>query len=94
MELIEKILNLYLSFTNIVNSHFYEFSIAFTLISILWIAIVGIVTPVLIISVIAFGYYGIIVAFLSIVLASMINFFILNKIKNVIKKIKKKTNYI
>ena len=90
MELIEKILNLYLSFTNIVNSHFYEFSIAFTLISILWVAIVGIVTPVLIISVIAFGYYGIIVAFLSIVLASMINFFMVTKTKSVIKKIKKK----
>ena len=95
MELIEKILNLYLSFTNIVNSHFYEFSIAFTLISILWIAIVGIVTPVLIISVIAFWLLWNNCSFFIYCFShSMINFFMVTKTKSVIKKIKKKTNYI
>ena len=88
MELIEKILSLYLSFIDVINLHFYKFSIAFTLISILWIAIVGIVTPVLIISVIAFGYYGIIVSLISIIFASIINFFMANKTKSLIKKIK------
>ena len=85
MELIEKNIKSIFIFYKYCEFAFYEFSIAFTLISILWIAIVGIVTPVLIISVIAFGYYGIIVAFLSIVLASMINFFMVTKTKSVKK---------
>ena len=85
MELIEKILNLYLSFSDTVNLHFYKFSIAFILISILWISLIGIVTPVLFISVLAFGYYGIIVSLLSLVLGSIINFFMATKTKSAIK---------
>ena len=90
MELIEKILNLYLSLSDTVNLHFYKFSIAFTLISILWISLIGIVTPVLFISVLAFGYYGIIVSLLSLVLGSIINFFMATKTKSAIKKIQHK----
>ncbi len=90
MELIEKILNLYLSFSDTVNLHFYKFSIAFILISILWISLIGIVTPVLFISVLAFGYYGIIVSLLSLVLGSIINFFMATKTKSAIKKIQHK----
>ena len=90
MELIEKILNLYLSLSDTVNLHFYKFSIAFTLISILWISLIGIVTPVLFISVLAFGYYGIIVSLLSLVLGSIINFFVATKTKSAIKKIQHK----
>ena len=66
--------------------HFYKFSIAFILISILWISLIGIVTPVLFISVLAFGYYGIIVSLLSLVLGSIINFFMATKTKSAIKK--------
>lgn len=90
MELIEKILNLYLSFSDTVNLHFYKFSIAFILISILWISLIGIVTPVLFISVLAFGYYGIIVSLLSLILGSIINFFMATKTKSAIKKIQYK----
>ena len=90
MELIEKILNLYLSFSDTVNLHFYKFSIAFILISILWISLIGIVTPVLFISVLAFGYYGIIISVLSLVLGSIINFFMATKTKSAIKKIQHK----
>lgn len=90
MELIEKILSLYLSFIDVINLHFYKFSIAFTLISIFWIAFIGIVTPLLIISVMAFGYYGIVVTLISIILASIINFFMVIKTKSIIKKIKNK----
>ena len=88
MGLVEKILNFYLSFTDLVNAHFYEFSIIFTLISILWISLVGIVTPVLIISALAFGYFGILVSTLSLVLGSIINFFIASKTKNILQKLK------
>tara|TARA_Y100001968_G_scaffold307656_1_gene325674 strand:+ start:40 stop:639 length:600 start_codon:yes stop_codon:yes gene_type:complete len=90
MELIEKILNLYLSFADTISLHFYKFSIAFTLISIVWISLVGIVTPVLVISVLAFGYYGIIVSLLSLILGSIINFFMATKTKSAIKKIQHK----
>ena len=88
MGFVEKILNFYLSFTDLVNAHFYEFSIIFTLISILWISLVGIVTPVLIISALAFGYFGILVSTLSLVLGSIINFFIASKTKNILQKLK------
>ena len=88
MGFVEKILNFYLSFADLVNAHFYEFSIIFTLISILWISLVGIVTPVLIISALAFGYFGILVSTLSLVLGSIINFFIATKTKNILQKLK------
>ena len=88
MGLVEKILNFYLSFADFVNAHFYEFSIIFTLISILWISLVGIVTPVLIISALAFGYFGILVSTLSLLLGSIINFFIATKTKNILQKLK------
>mgnify|MGYP001169630889 CR=1 FL=1 len=89
MELFEKIFNFYLSFESLINTHFYQFTIIFTLISILWISLVGIVTPVLLISAIAFGYYGIPISLLSLVLGSMINFFMATKTKNIINKLKK-----
>ena len=89
MELVEKIFNFYLSFESLINTHFYQFTIIFTLISILWISLVGIVTPVLLISAIAFGYYGIPISLLSLVLGSIINFFMATKTKNIINKLKK-----
>ena len=62
MEIIDKILNLYLSFEYLLDTHFYKFSIFYILISIIWISLIGIVTPVLLISALAFGYSG---AFIS-----------------------------
>ena len=90
MELIEKILNLYLSFADTVNIHFYKFTIAFVFISIFWISFIGIVTPVLLISALAFGYYGIIISLFSLVLGSLISFFIAIKTKGIIKKLQQK----
>ncbi len=90
MELIEKIFNFYLSFEDLINTHFYQFSVIFILISILWISLVGIVTPVLLISAIAFGYFGIVISLLSLVLGSTINFFMATKTKKKIKILKKK----
>ena len=48
MELIEKILNFYLSYADIIKSNFYKFSIIFVFLSIFWVSTIGIVTPVLI----------------------------------------------
>ncbi len=90
MELIEKILNLYLSFADTVNIHFYKFTIAFVFISIFWISFIGIVTPVLLISALAFGYFGIIISLFSLVLGSLISFFIAIKTKGIIKKLQQK----
>ena len=64
MEYIEKILNLYLSFSDTINNHFYQFLIFFILVSIIWVSLIGIVTPVLFISALTFGYYGIFVSLL------------------------------
>ena len=88
MSLVEKIFNFYLSFEDLINTHFYQFTIIFIMISTLWISLVGIVTPVLLISAITFGYFGIPISLLSIVLGSIINFFIATKTKMVIKRLK------
>ena len=90
MELVEKIFNFYLSFADIINTHFYQFSVIFILISILWISLVGIVTPVLLISALAFGYFGILVSLFSLVLGSIINFIMASKTKNIFKKLEKR----
>lgn len=88
MALVEEIFNFYLSFEDLINTHFYQFTIIFIIISILWISLVGIVTPVLLISAITFGYLGIPISLLSIVLGSVIDFFIATKTKIVINKLK------
>ena len=90
MELVEKIFNFYLSFADIINTHLYQFSIIFILISILWISLVGIVTPVLLISALSFGYFGILVSLFSLVLGSIINFIMASKTKNIFKKLEKR----
>ena len=90
MELVEKIFNFYLSFEDIINTHLYQFSIIFILISILWISLVGIVTPVLLISALSFGYFGILVSLFSLVLGSIINFIMASKTKNIFKKLEKR----
>ena len=43
-EILDKILNLYLSFEYLLDIHFYKFSIFYILISIIWISLIGIVT--------------------------------------------------
>ena len=90
MGLVEKIFNFYLSFADIINTHLYQFSIIFILISILWISLVGIVTPVLLISALSFGYFGILVSLFSLVLGSIINFIMASKTKNIFKKLEKR----
>ena len=56
--------------------------------SILWITLIGIVSPVLIISALIFGYYGIITSLLSLVLGSIINFYMARKTTGKIKMLK------
>ena len=90
MELIEKILNFYLSYADIIKSNFYKFSIIFVFLSIFWVSLVGIVTPVLIISALMFGYYGIITSLLSLLVSSIINFYMANKTKSKIMMFKNK----
>ena len=89
-EFIEKILNLYLSYADIIKSNFYKFSIIFVFLSIFWVSLVGIVTPVLIISALMFGYYGIITSLLSLLVSSIINFYMANKTKSKIIRFKNK----
>ena len=86
MEYIEKILNLYLSFADTINNHFYQFLIFFILVSIIWVSLIGIVTPVLFISALTFGYYGIFVSLLVLMVSSIMNFFMASKTRSVIKK--------
>ena len=85
MEYIEKILNLYLSFADTINNHFYQFLIFFILVSIIWVSLIGIVTPVLFISALTFGYYGIFVSLLVLMVSSIMNFFMASKTRSVIK---------
>ena len=90
MELIEKILNLYLSFSDVVSAHLLKFSVIFIFVFTIWISFIGIVTPVLLISTLAFGYYGMIVSLLSVIFGSIISFFIVTKTKYMLKKLRNK----
>ena len=90
MELIEKILNLYLSFADVVSAHLLKFSVIFIFVFTIWISFIGIVTPVLLISTLAFGYYGMIVSLLSVIFGSIISFFIVTKTKYMLKKLRNK----
>ena len=90
MEFIEKILNFYLYYADIIDANFYKFAIIFVFLSIFWVSLIGIVTPVLLISVLSFGYYGIITSLLSLVLGSIINFYMASKTRGKIKILKKK----
>ena len=87
MEFIEKILNFYLSYADIIDANFYKFAIIFVFLSIFWISLIGIVTPVLLISVLSFGYYGIITSLLSLVLGSIINFYMASKTRGTIDRV-------
>ncbi len=89
-EIIDKILNLYLSLEYLVNLHFYKFSFSFVLVSIFWLSLVGIVTPVLLISTLAFGYFGVFVSLFTLVISSIINFFLATRTKSLIPKFKYK----
>ena len=88
MEIIDKILNLYVSFKYLLDIHFYKFFFSYIIISIIWISLIGIVTPVLLISVLAFGYYGAFIALFTLVVSSVINFFIATRAKSLISKFK------
>lgn len=94
MEIIDKILNLYLSFEYLLDIHFYKFSIFYILISIIWISLIGIITPVLLISALAFGYYGAFISLFALVISSLINFFVARRAKNLISKFRYKKKLI
>ena len=88
MEIIDKILNLYVSFKYLLDIHFYKFFFSYIIISIIWISLIGIVTPVLLISALAFGYYGAFISLFTLVISSLINFFIATRVKSLISKFK------
>ena len=88
MEIIDKILNLYVSFKYLLDIHFYKFFFSYIIISIIWISLIGIVTPVLLISALAFGYYGAFISLFTLVISSLINSFIATRAKGFISKFK------
>ena len=90
LEITDKILNLYLSLEYLVDLHFYKFSFSFVIVSIFWVSLVGIVTPVLLISTLTFGYFGVCVSLFTLLISSLINFFLASRAKNLISKFKYK----
>ena len=89
-EIVDKILNLYLSLEHLVDLHFYKFSFSFVLVSVFWVSLVGIVTPVLLISTLIFGYFGICISLFTLVIGSLINFLLAKRAKSLISKFKYK----
>lgn len=79
VEFSDKILTLYFSFEHIIDNNFYKFLIFFILISIAWVSVIGIITPILLISAFAFGYYGVIVSLLILILGSITSYVIAKK---------------
>lgn len=90
LDIIDKILNLYLSLEHLVNLHFYKFSFAFVLASIFWVSFIGIVTPVILISTLTFGYFGVFISLFTLMISSLINFFLATRAKSLISKLKYK----
>ena len=90
LDIIDKILNLYLSLEHLVNLHFYKFSFAFVLASIFWVSFIGIVTPVILISALTFGYFGVFISLFTLMISSLINFFLATRAKSLISKLKYK----
>ena len=90
LEIIDKILNLYLSLEHLENLLFYEFSFAFVLVSIFWVSLIGIVTPVILISTLTFGYSGVFISLFTLMISSLVNFFLATRAKSLISKLKYK----
>ena len=55
--------------------------------STIWICFVGIVSPLLLISTLLFGYFGILLSIFSFILGSILTFIIANLFKNYLKKV-------
>ena len=55
--------------------------------STIWICFVGIVSPLLLISTLLFGYFGILLSIFSFILGSILTFVIANLFKNYLKKV-------
>lgn len=89
VEFLDKILGLYFSFEYILNDNFYKFMIGFIIISTTWVSLIGIITPILLVSALAFGYYGIIVSLLVLILGSITSYIIAKKSTRIIVRNKK-----
>ena len=62
--------------------------------STIWICFVGIVSPLLLVSAILFGYFGILLSIFSFILGSIFTFSIANLFKDYLKKIMVRSNKI
>ena len=62
--------------------------------STIWICFVGIVSPLLLVSAILFGYFGILLSIFSFILGSILTFSIANLFKDYLKKIMIRSNKI
>ena len=89
VEFLDKILGLYFSFEYILNDNFYKFMIGFIIISITWVSLIGIITPILLVSALAFGYYGVIVSLFVLTLGSIASYIIAKKSTRIIVRNKK-----
>ena len=89
VEFLDKILGLYFSFEYILNDNFYKFIIGFVIISTIWVSLIGIITPILLVSALAFGYYGIIVSLFVLILGSITSYIIAKKSTRIIVRNKK-----
>lgn len=59
----------------------------YLVLSTMWICFVGIVSPLLLISTIFFGYFGMLLSILSFILGSILTFIMANIFKNYLKKV-------
>ena len=89
VEFLDKILGLYFSFEHILNDNFYKFMIGFIIISTTWVSLIGIITPILLVSALAFGYYGVIVSLFVLTLGSIASYIIAKKSTRIIVRNKK-----
>ncbi len=91
LEFLDKLFEYYNLYENFISNNLKLFLLFFFLASTLWIAFIGIISPIIIISSLINGYYACLIAILSCVIGSTLIFIISQKIKiNKFKHINKK----
>ncbi len=83
---LEILLNNYENLKDTIDQNKFFYTFLYILISIFWICFVGIITPMLVLSAIMFGYIGCIFSIISFTIGSTISYFFATKFKDSLTK--------
>ena len=75
MEIITQIFDNYNNFKSLVDSNILFFSFVFLFFSLLWLTFIGVVSPILFLSILFYDYLGSLIYMFLFLTASILNFF-------------------